>query len=109
LRVADALVHGVRLWLAFAIVGSPVGYRVALLAACGSLLVKLVSPTPNGLGVAEWAVAGLAAAVSPLETAVGAAAALLDRAAEALVLVGVGLPGVWVLRTGRKSDVGRQN
>lgn len=98
LRGADLLVGALRMWVAFAVMGLPIGYAEAVVIAAGGFLVRLVGLTPNGLGLSEWVVASLAAALTPAATAAGAAAALLDRAAEVLVTGIAGLAGLWWLR-----------
>lgn len=98
LKAADLLVNGARLWLAFWIIGQPIGYEAAVLAAAASLLVKLAGITPNGLGLSEWVVAALAGAVAPVSAAEGVAAALVDRGAEVVVTLVTGLWGAWRLR-----------
>ena len=98
LRTADMLVAAGRLWLAFGIVGKPISFADAVLIGAASLLVKLVGLTPNGLGLSEWVVAALAGAISPATTAAGAAAALVDRGAELIVVMVAGLVSAWPLR-----------
>ncbi|MEM6458111.1 MAG: lysylphosphatidylglycerol synthase domain-containing protein [Planctomycetota bacterium] len=103
LRALDLAAAAGRLWLAMRVVGAEVGFGDAVVLASASLLVKLVGLTPNGLGLSEWVVAALGAAVAPVEAATAAAAALLDRAAEAVVLVGGGTAGLWTLRRSARS------
>ena len=98
LRSADLLVAAARLHLAFAIVGHPIEYHQAMAAAAASLAVKLVGLTPNGLGLSEWTVAALTPLLTPMESAVGAAAALVDRAVDALVVLVTGLASLNFLR-----------
>lgn len=98
LRTADMLVAAGRLWLAFGIVGKPISFADAVLIGAASLLVKLVGLTPNGLGLSEWVVAALASAISPATAAAGAAAALIDRGAELIVVTLAGLASAWALR-----------
>jgi hypothetical protein len=97
-RMLDLLAAAARLWLAFAILGQPIAFDTAVLIGAAGLLVKLAGVTPNGLGLSEWVVAGLAAVLSPASTAIGAAAAVLDRAVEVAVVVPAGLLAVWRLR-----------
>ena len=99
-RAADLLAQAGRLAVACVMVGAPVSFGAATLMAAGAVLAKLAPLTPNGLGVSEWAVAGTAAAFSPLDAATGAAAALLDRVAEVAVSVAAGGWGLWGLRRG---------
>lgn len=97
-RTADWLVGAGRLWLAFGMIGEPIGYREALLAAAASLVVRLIGLTPNGLGLSEWAVAAVTAAASPISAATGAAAALIDRGVEVVVSIVTGGLATWGLR-----------
>ncbi|BAM04758.1 hypothetical protein [Phycisphaera mikurensis] len=86
LRGGDLALGATRLVLACGVVGVPLGFADALLLATGGLLGRLVGLTPNGLGISEAAVAGLAAALTPLDGGAVAAAAIVDRGVEALVV-----------------------
>jgi hypothetical protein len=101
-KTADMLVNGLRLWLAFQIVGEPVPYALAVaMSAVGMVANFLVPLIPNGLGVREWLVGGMTALLLPLQAGTGVAATLVDRAVEAVVCVLVGLPAtVWLRRGG---------
>lgn len=93
LRAVDLLAASARMWIAFAIVGHPVPAWVAVVTAAGGMLAVMVGLLPNGLGMKEWMVAGLASltgASSDAATA-GLAAALVDRAFEAVVVLPMGL------------------
>lgn len=98
LRIADTLISALRLWLAFAVMGVPIGYADAVVIGAAGLLVRLIGVTPNGLGLSEWAVAGLSTLLTPATTAAGAAAALLDRAVEIVVMSTAGTIGAWFLK-----------
>lgn len=98
LRTADLLVAALRLWLAFALLGQPIGFEQAVLIGAASLLVKLVGLTPNGLGLSEWLIAVLTPVLAPIETATAAAAALLDRAAEVVVVLIAGAVSIPAMR-----------
>ncbi len=98
LRVLDLLAASARLWLAFHVVGHPIPFDAAILAGSASVAVKLLGVTPNGLGLSEWAVAGLAAALAPVTAAEGAAAALVDRGVEVIVVAAAGLVAMAFLR-----------
>ncbi|MEE9405505.1 MAG: lysylphosphatidylglycerol synthase domain-containing protein [Algisphaera sp.] len=102
LRVMDLAASTGRVALMFVAVGHPVTLDQAVLLASGTTLVKLTGLTPNGLGLSEWVVAGLAAALSPVEASLAVAAALLDRAIEVVVSVIAGLWGLWGLKTCRE-------
>lgn len=86
MRTGELLASTGRLWLAFGALGSPIGFAEALVLSAAGLLVRLVGLTPAGLGLSEWAVTALSAALTPAEAGVAAAAALLDRAVEVLVV-----------------------
>ncbi|WP_432797197.1 lysylphosphatidylglycerol synthase domain-containing protein [Poriferisphaera sp. WC338] len=98
LKAVDLFTAAFRLWIAFAVIGESVSYEAAVVATCGSLMVKMIGLTPNGLGLSEWAVAGLTAAITPAGAAAGAAAALIDRAVEVLVMLPAGLGSGWLLK-----------
>lgn len=98
LRALDVLASAARLWLAFRIVGQPIAVDAALVTGSAALLVRLAGVTPNGLGLSEWTVAALSSALSPATAAAGAAAALVDRAAEVLVVTLTGSVAAWRLR-----------
>ncbi|MEM1444508.1 MAG: lysylphosphatidylglycerol synthase domain-containing protein [Planctomycetota bacterium] len=108
LRTTDLAAATARLWLAFAALGSPITFAEALVLSAASLLVRLIGLTPNGLGLSEWTVTALAAALSPAESGVAAAAALMDRAVEIVVVILTGGGSIaWLLRksTSSGSDV----
>ncbi|MFA9479937.1 lysylphosphatidylglycerol synthase domain-containing protein [Phycisphaerales bacterium AB-hyl4] len=98
LRTADLLAAALRLWLAFALLGQPIGYEQAVLISAASVLVKLVGLTPSGLGLSEWLIAVLAPVLAPVETATAAAAAVLDRAAEVVVVLIAGGVSMAIMR-----------
>jgi len=82
-----------RLYVAFEIFGSPIAYRDALYLAMVDSAARSLF-VANGLGLREWLIGfgaseGLLTTRPPLSTAL--AATLIDRAAEALVVVPLGL------------------
>lgn len=99
LRVADAMVAGFRLWLAFEIIGVGIDYRQALIAGAAGLLVAMVGLTPNGLGLREWIIALFTQAISSATWETGLAASLVDRGMETLVVIAAGLIALWMLKT----------
>lgn len=115
-RYADVLLWTARYAAVFAVVGAPVSFAQAVVIAAVSQLVMLVPLSGNGLGLREWAV-GLTAASMPAwpgaegGTAVGLAADLVNRAAEVLVAVPVGLLALaWLARHRRSAaETGRGN
>lgn len=104
LRGVDLALGGARLWLAFAALGSPIGYGDALVMSAAALLIRLIGLTPNGLGLSEWAVAALAAVLTPVEAGVSAAAALLDRAVEVCVVVATGAAALGALGLSKEAS-----
>lgn len=94
-RTADLFVTAARLWLAFEIIGHPIGPVEALGLAAADRLAALISITPGGLGVREWVIALVAPAAAPIALS----AALIDRAAEAIVVAVVGAVSLLLLRT----------
>ncbi|MEM9419012.1 MAG: lysylphosphatidylglycerol synthase domain-containing protein [Planctomycetota bacterium] len=98
LRTFDLAAAAARLWLAFGIVGVELTWADAVLLASATLVVKLVGLTPNGLGLSEWVVAALSAAMMPIEAATAAAAALVDRTVEVGVMLLAGAVGAWLLK-----------
>ena len=96
----------------FALVGEPVSFGGALAIAAVSHVALLVPLSGNGVGLREWLVgltAGAlpAAAGSPYElsgAAVGITADLVNRAAELVVAVPIGLVSAgWVARNGARN------
>ncbi len=94
LRTLDLAAVTGRTALAFAAVGQPLTLGQATLLASTATLVRLTGLTPNGLGLSEWVVAGLAAALAPVDAALAAAAALLERGIEVAMSV---VAGLWAL------------
>jgi uncharacterized membrane protein YbhN (UPF0104 family) len=110
MRYADLIVWALRMAVAFAIIGRPIPLTVGLLLAAAIQIAYLVPVTGAGLGVAEWAV-GLVAAmsVSALDPADGIAASLVNRAAEIVTAVPLGLlAGASLARQRRRARPGRE-
>lgn len=96
IRCLDLAVWAVRYAVAFALIGKPVGVGAALAVGAVSQLASLIPLTGNGLGLQEWAVGLTASALHGADgteaaRAAGLAAGLVNRAAEILVAVPVGL------------------
>ncbi len=100
LRLADMLVGGAKLYLAFRIIGHTVPFEQALAIRAVGSLIDMVPLTPNGLGLREWGQAALASLADMVEGPIGIAASLIDRAVEAIVLVVIGLICLTMLRRG---------
>jgi len=98
IRVADLIAGVARLHLAFLAVGADVGLDAVLVASVAGSVISMVGLTPNGLGLKEWAIAGLAPLLDPVGASVAAAAAVLDRAVEALTVSVAGGAAVGMLR-----------
>lgn len=94
----------VRWWLVFRILDKPISLGDAWLAAVVHMVTVMGAPA-NGLGLREWLI-GIVAERGLLSTGLeanlgaGVAAALVDRAAEAVVLVVAGLFGLALIRRG---------
>lgn len=106
LRYLDVLVWTARYAVVFALVGSPIGVAESVAAAAVSQAALAIPFVGNGLGVREWAI-GLTAGLHPgfaagasgvAANALGLAADLVNRTAEVLVAVPVGLASWWWLR-----------
>jgi hypothetical protein len=104
-RFADLLVWAVRYWTCFAIVGVDLSPTEAAGIAAVTQLVLLIPLAGNGLGLREWVVgvvasslptwfAGAAAAPTRVE---GLSADLVNRAAELLAALLVGLWGTMMV------------
>jgi len=106
LKVADMLVGGVRLWVAFRILGYQLTFEQAIavgaIRAVGSL-VDMLGITPNGLGLREWVIGGTTGLAGIAEGPAGIAASLLDRGVEAAVVVVTGLVSIAQLKDRRRS------
>ena len=100
IRYLHLTVWAVRYAVVFALVGHPISPGAAVAIAAASQIVMLIPLTGNGLGATEWVV-GLTAGTMhrSVLSATGLLAALVNRAAEMLVAVPVGLICyLWVVR-----------
>ncbi len=98
LRVIDMAVWALRYALAFAVVGSSIDLSTALVLAVVSQIAMLIPISGNGLGVREWLIGVLAASLptaalagSDSALAQGLTADILNRVAEVLVAIPLGL------------------
>ncbi|MEQ8850391.1 MAG: hypothetical protein RIB32_01255 [Phycisphaerales bacterium] len=89
-RYVDMLVWIARYWAIFHALDRPIGLDDCVLIASASQLAIIVPITGNGLGVREWAV-GLTAAAVGGDLEIALAADLVNRAAEVLVAIPIGL------------------
>lgn len=101
LRVLDMVAAGGRLWLGFAMVGQPLDFEQALAIAAVGSLIDMLGLTPNGLGLREWAVAGLYA-LQGHAGAMGLAASLVERGVSAVVIA---IAGVIALARLRRNQI----
>ncbi|MDQ7014464.1 MAG: lysylphosphatidylglycerol synthase domain-containing protein [Planctomycetota bacterium] len=105
-RSLDMLAWVGRYAIVFALVGQDVSVERLVIVAAVCQVAMLVPLTGNGIGLREWAVgltlaalAGSAATIDVREqaAAIGLAADLLNRAAETVLAVPVGLACSWLL------------
>lgn len=110
-RVLELHTHALRSYLCFSLVGAPIGWGGALAIASVAGLAGAINIAPNGLGVREWVV-GLVAPLLPigltlrgdLRLAQGLSADLVNRAAEVVVAIPVGLLcAAWLARRTREN------
>jgi hypothetical protein len=106
MKQADMALWAVRYWAVFALIGRPLGAMESIAVAAVSQVALLIPLAGNGLGLREWAV-GLLALALPTWYATegetgpgtGLTADLVNRAAEVLVAVPLGLIGIAVVAT----------
>ena len=102
-RLIDLLAVAGRLYLAFHLVGRPIWMSEAVILASAGMFITLISPFPNGLGIREW-LYGLIAAKGFFDGDVegglqlALTAALVDRAAEVLIIAPTGLIALGYVR-----------
>ena len=102
LRYLDLIVWAVRYWMVFDLIGAPIDHRTALALACVSVIANLVPFFSNGLGLREWAVGLLGPFLRQYPVQLGLTAELVNRAAEILVILILGLAGLaWLAHTSR--------
>ena len=85
-KYLDMMIWIGRYAAAFALVGSPLGFEASLIVAAVSQIALLIPISGNGLGIREW---GVRAVTDP----VGLLADVVNRAAELVVSVPLGLAG----------------
>lgn len=103
-RYVEVMVWAVRYWVAFKILGWDITTTTALAFACIGVFTTLIPFFSNGLGLREWAI-GLTAPLFDdqfAQLANGVAAELVNRAAEVMVVLALGLVGIAVLVRLRK-------
>ncbi|MAE61497.1 MAG: hypothetical protein CMJ49_09100 [Planctomycetaceae bacterium] len=95
-RWTDLLTTAARLFIAFNLVGHPIGIPEAIVLASAGMFITLVGPMPNGIGLREWLYGLIAASglfTGDVEGALqlALAAGLIDRAAEVLIILPSGV------------------
>jgi hypothetical protein len=105
IRYLEVMVWAVRYHTAFALLGSPIDAHAALAFACLSLVANLVPFVGNGLGLREWAVGLAAPLLTTYVLELGLAAELVNRAAELVVILVLGLSGIaWLTWNARRAN-----
>lgn len=104
LRALEVVLTAIRLCLVFEILGHELHFTEAVIFATCGMFITLVGITPNGLGLREWlygliASSGFFAGDVEGGLQLGLQVALIDRAAEALVVVPAGLAGMGYLKS----------
>jgi uncharacterized membrane protein YbhN (UPF0104 family) len=89
-RQIDVIVWLGRYWLAFQVLGMDIGIGDIAIISAVSQLASLMPLTGSGIGFREWGV-GLTASASGHTMSTAIAADLINRAAETLIVVPVGL------------------
>lgn len=114
MKYADMGIWSLRYWAVFSLIGGELGAREAVAVAIVSQIALLIPLAGNGLGLREWAVGLLAAALpgwyggeGESGAGFGLTADLVNRASEILVAVPLGLLGiVAIARVVRARSVG---
>lgn len=96
LQVAATFVSAGRFWVAFHALSQDVTYAQCLLFASATILTRLVSIAPGGLGVREGIVAGVASLLG-FDAAVSAVAVGIDRLVSTSVIIVLGAVYTYVL------------
>lgn len=102
-RAGEMVLTALRLSLVFGVIGQAIEMREAVILATCGMFITLVGLTPNGLGLREWLYGAIAASgffSGDVEGGLqlGLTAALVDRAAEAAVVVPAGLMSMVYLK-----------
>ncbi|MBX3317624.1 MAG: flippase-like domain-containing protein [Phycisphaeraceae bacterium] len=101
MKYADVALWAFRYWAVFALIGREIGAREAVAVAVVSQVALLIPLAGNGLGLREWAVGLLAAALpgwyamgEDSGAGIGLTADLVNRAAEVMVAIPLGVLGI---------------
>jgi hypothetical protein len=104
IRYLEVMVWALRYHAAFALLGSPIDPTGALAFACVGSLAMLVPFVGNGLGLREWGIGLAAPLLTPYALQLGLAAELVNRAAELVVILAMGLAGIgWLTARARRA------
>jgi hypothetical protein len=110
-RYFEVHVWSVRYLVSFALIDSHIDPNVALALACLSVITTMMPFVSNGLGLREWTIGLLLPTLTAYSLQLGVTAELVNRAAEIVVIVVLGLAGIGWLTHRRKHYVerGRQH
>lgn len=103
-RYLEVMVWAIRYWIAFKLIGIDIPPSTALAFACIGVFTMLIPFFSNGLGLREWAI-GLTTPLffnQTVQLEIGMAAELVNRAAEVMGVLALGLVGIVVLMRFRK-------
>jgi uncharacterized protein (TIRG00374 family) len=96
LQLMGTLLFALRLWIAFHVLSQDVSYAQCLLFSSATVLTRLVSIVPGGIGVREGIVAGVASLLG-FDAGVSTVAVALDRLVATGVIVALGTVYTYVL------------
>lgn len=96
LQIAATFVSAGRFWVAFHALSQDVTYAQCLLFSSATILTRLVSIAPGGLGVREGIVAGVASLLG-FDAAVSAVAVGIDRLVSTSVIIVLGTAYTYIL------------
>lgn len=102
-RYCELLVWAVRYFAAFSLLGLEIEWSSALAFACISALATMVPLVSNGLGLREWAIGLVAPLLTAHQLSLGITAELVNRAAELVVVLVMGLCGMAYLARRRRT------
>jgi uncharacterized membrane protein YbhN (UPF0104 family) len=102
-RYLDVVTWAVRYYAVFLLLGSPIEPHVAFALACVSIIATMVPFVSNGLGLREWAIGLAAPLLTQWTMELSLTAELVNRAAELVVTVALGVVGMTVISKAAKS------
>jgi uncharacterized membrane protein YbhN (UPF0104 family) len=95
-QILTTLLFGVRYWIAFRALSQEVAYAECILFSAATVLTRLVSVVPGGVGVREGIVAGIASILG-FDTSISVVAVGIDRLVATSVIIAVGTVYTYVL------------